>query len=153
LTLRTTGNVLLVFAKGIGSLDELTISHVLRRGARLHLSAQPISARRARAFVRDRVATPLLDSAELVASELVTNGLLHAQSPMTLGIVSGDGCVLIAVTDRSAQRPAVHQASLSAEGGRGIALVASIARQWGVQREGSGKIVWCLIESGSSGAA
>lgn len=142
-----------MFAKGIGSLDELTIPQVLRQGARLHLPAQPTSARRARAFVRDQVSTPLLDNAELVASELVTNGVLHAHSPMTLGIVTGEDCVLIAVTDRSDERPAEHEPSLSAEGGRGIALVASIARQWGVHRQGSGKIIWCLIESEPTGAA
>lgn len=136
-----------VFAKGIGALDEQTIRRVLRQGARLHLAPQPISARRARAFVRDQVATPLLDNAELVASELVTNGVLHANTPLTLGVVLGEDCVLIAVTDNSDGRASEHQPSLSAEGGRGIALVASIARQWGVQRQGSGKIIWCLIES------
>ncbi len=141
-----------MFAKGIGSLDEQTIPHVLSQGARLHLSPQPTSARRARAFVRDQVDTSLTDSAELVASELVTNGVLHANSPMTLGVVAGDHCVLIAVTDRSPRRPAEHEPSLSAEGGRGIALVASLARQWGVQRDGHGKIIWCLIESEPHGA-
>jgi anti-sigma regulatory factor (Ser/Thr protein kinase) len=142
-----------VFAKGIGSLDELTIPRVLCRGALLHLAAQPTSARRARAFVRDQVAAPLAESAELVASELVTNGVLHAQGPLTLGIVAGDDCVLIGVSDESDERPAEHEPSLSAEGGRGIALVASIARWWGVHRQESGKIIWCLIEKEPSGAA
>jgi anti-sigma regulatory factor (Ser/Thr protein kinase) len=139
-----------VFAQGIGQLDEGSIAAVLGRGPQLQLAPQPTSARKARAFVRDHVPAvdrDLRDSAELVASELVTNGVLHARTPMTLGVVTGQECVLIAVTDDSVVRPAEHEPSLSAEGGRGIALVATIARRWGVQQEGSGKIIWCLIDA------
>jgi hypothetical protein len=145
-----------VFAEGIGQLDELSIPMVLRSGPQLQLDPQPTSARQARAFVRNHVTgddQDLRDSAELVASELVTNGVLHACSTMTLGVVASETCVLIGVIDASETRPAEHQPSMSAEGGRGIALVATIARQWGVQTQDSGKIIWCLIDSESSGAA
>ncbi|BEP12926.1 hypothetical protein acdb102_12370 [Acidothermaceae bacterium B102] len=142
-----------MFAKGIGFLDEQTIRRVLTAGARLQLGAQPTSARRARAFVREQVDVRLMDNAELAASELVTNGVLHARTELTLGIVPGDECVLIAVTDDSAERPSEQEQSMSAEGGRGIALVATIARSWGVQAQDSGKIIWCLIDAEPLGVA
>jgi hypothetical protein len=139
-----------VFAEGIGVLDAASIPHVLSHGPQLHLAAVPTSARAARAFVRrhvDSADEELRDSAELLASELVTNGVLHARSELTLGVVARETCVLIAVSDHNQAQPAERAPSLSAESGRGIALVSSIARHWGVTPQAGGKIIWCLINS------
>jgi anti-sigma regulatory factor (Ser/Thr protein kinase) len=144
-----------MYAQGIGQLDELSIPSVLVGEPQLRLEPEPMSASAARAFVRrhvDAADVDLRDSAELLASELVTNGVLHARSAMTLGIVARKTCVLIAVSDNSDAVPAERQPSLSAEGGRGIALVAMIARQWGIAQQDSGKIIWCLIDSEPTGA-
>ena len=145
-----------MFAEGIGQLDELSIPRFFRSGPQLRLDPDPSSARAARAFVRrhvDSADDDLRDSAELLASELVTNGVLHARSPMTLGVVARETCVLIGVRDDNEDVPAEHHASLSDEGGRGISLVASIARRWGVTPQAHGKIIWCLIDSEPRGAA
>jgi anti-sigma regulatory factor (Ser/Thr protein kinase) len=139
-----------LFAEGIGVLDETSIPRVLRAGPQLQLAAIPTSARAARAFVRRHVGSAdeeLRDSAELLASELVTNGVLHARSALTLGVIAAESCVLIAVTDQNQDQPAERRPSLSAESGRGIALVSSIARHWGVTPQAGGKIIWCLINS------
>jgi anti-sigma regulatory factor (Ser/Thr protein kinase) len=139
-----------VFAEGIGQLDEASIPQVLSGGPQLRLHPEPTSARAARAFVRRHVASAdqeLRDSAELLASELVTNGVLHAHSDMTLGVVARETCVLIAVSDDNRAVPFERHPSLSAESGRGIALVSTIARHWGVAPQASGKIIWCLIDS------
>jgi anti-sigma regulatory factor (Ser/Thr protein kinase) len=139
-----------VFAEGIGQLDEATITQCLRTGPQVQLKADPTSARAARAFVRRHLRSAdedLRGSAELLASELVTNGMLHARSDMTLGVVARDTCVLLAVSDESTEVPAERSPSLSAEGGRGIALVSTIARCWGVASQRSGKIIWCLIDA------
>jgi anti-sigma regulatory factor (Ser/Thr protein kinase) len=144
------------FADGFGQLTELSISHALSSGHRLELSPDPHSPRAARAFVREHVPDiiDLRDTAELLVSELVTNGVLHAGTPMTLDLVARDSSVLLGVTDKRRSVPADQRPrppSLVAENGRGIALVASIARSWGVTQRADGKIVWCLIETGDDG--
>lgn len=131
-------------------LDSISIPRVLSNGPQLHLAPEPTSARAARAFVRRHVLSDdedLRDSAELLASELVTNGVLHARSDLTLGVVARETCVLIAVSDRNLSQPSERQPNLSAEGGRGIALVSTIARHWGVTPQVDGKIIWCLINA------
>ena len=77
---------------------------------------------------------------------------MHARTPMTLGIVHRDRSVLIGVSDRAAGLPSERLPSLSAEGGRGISLVATIAHTWGVVVRDSGKIIWCLIDAEPHGA-
>jgi anti-sigma regulatory factor (Ser/Thr protein kinase) len=139
-----------VFAEGIGQLDEASIPQVLSGEPQLRLGPEPTSARAARAFVRRHVESSdqeLRDSAELLASELVTNGVLHARSDLTLGVVARETCVLIAVSDGNQAVPHERHPGPSAENGRGIALVSTIARQWGVAPQASGKIIWCLIDS------
>ncbi|MDX6213918.1 MAG: hypothetical protein QOF82_3005 [Frankiales bacterium] len=139
-----------MFAEGIGQLDEASIPQVLSGEPQLHLGPEPTSARAARAFVRHHVDSSdadLRDSAELLASELVTNGVLHAHSDMTLGVVARETCVLIAVSDGNRAVPHERHAGLSAESGRGIALVSKVSRKWGVTPQASGKIIWCLIDS------
>ena len=144
------------FADGFGQLTELSVRRALSSGHRLQLSADPHSARAARAFVREHVpdVIDLRDNAELLASELVTNGVLHAGTAMTLDVVARDSSVLLGVTDHRRSLPADQRPrppSLVAENGRGIALVASIATWWGVTPQGDGKIVWCLIDTGDHG--
>jgi hypothetical protein len=145
-----------VSVEGFGQLTELSITHALESGPRLALSADPQSPRAARAFVRDHVpdVIDLRDNAELLASELVTNGVLHARTPMTLGVVARESAVLLGVSDLSHASPVDARArpSLVSENGRGIALVASIARSWGVSQQRDGKIVWCLIDVEDDGA-
>ncbi len=139
-----------MFAEGIGQLDESSIAQFMRTGPQLQLAPDPASARAARAFVRRHVDSDdedLCDSAELLASELVTNGMLHARSDMTLGVIAREHCVLLAVSDRSRSTPAERRPSLSAESGRGISMMATLASQWGVAVQASGKIIWCLINS------
>jgi anti-sigma regulatory factor (Ser/Thr protein kinase) len=144
-----------VFVEGFGQLTELSISHVLSSGPQLQLQPDPTSARAARAFVRQHVpdVVDLRDNAELLASELVTNGVLHARTAMTLGVVARDSSVLIAVSDHEVTAPQQPRPpNLAAESGRGIALVANIARSWGVAQRPDGKIIWCLIDTGDHGA-
>jgi hypothetical protein len=55
------------------------------------------------------------------------------------------------VSDASTSAPAERQPSLNAESGRGISLVATIARWWGVTKQADGKIIWCLIDASDDG--
>lgn len=85
-----------------------------------------------------------LDDAALVVSELAANAVLHAHSAFTVAVSSRGDRVRIAVSDASSAGPVLHASvSTTAPSGRGVALVAALAQNWGCDVRGeSGKVVW-----------
>jgi anti-sigma regulatory factor (Ser/Thr protein kinase) len=82
------------------------------------------------------------ETAVLLASETLTNAIMHGGAPAHMVIrVSGNG-VRVEVTDDSARAPVVAPASDEATNGRGIRLIDTLATRWGVQRHNHGKTVW-----------
>lgn len=123
--------------------DTLPWSHEIR------LPAVPLSASRARAFVCRHLVehrlTSLVDSARLVASELVTNSILHGTTPFVATLALCGNGVLLTVQDDPA-RPA-PTAPAPALLGRSQLIVDLLSRHWGVtvDRQGS-EIVWAYLE-------
>ena len=78
-------------------------------------------------------------------TELVTNAILHAQTPLQLQIETTDDLVRLRVEDSSARRPERRSYATDAVTGRGLALVDRLASSWGVDTTPSGKVVWCEI--------
>ena len=136
--------------------------------AELPLGPSPTAPAAARHFVRDTCwywrleevddpddpierawAQNLVDRAELVASELVTNGVLHTRGPVRLRLALRGERLHVAVADQSRRllRLAADPDNPDAEGGRGLAVVERLAVAWGVHHppEG-GKVVWCVLE-------
>jgi hypothetical protein len=115
------------------------------------LAAQPASVSAARRFVRRALAglgAPLVEDAALVVTELVSNAVLHASGPITLAVDRvGDGTAFrIAVGDASRVPPMIREYGTGAATGRGLNLVASVSRRWGVEHGGDGgKVVWAEI--------
>ena len=117
-------------------------------------SAVPCARGHVRAVAAEWGLQELADTAELLASELVTNAiqasamLRTAQTPVVHVWVSSDGSsMVIHVWDASAAMP-VRQASTSVddEGGRGLLLVETLSNDWGTcRRLEGGKVVWVLI--------
>ncbi|MDQ1454912.1 MAG: hypothetical protein QOH28_532 [Actinomycetota bacterium] len=99
-----------------------------------------------RTFVADVLrawgADELVDDALVVANELATNAWLHARSPFRLSITRTSAVLEIAVRDASAAWPEQRPRDPNRVGGRGIALIDSIARRWGTRDEPDGKTVW-----------
>jgi anti-sigma regulatory factor (Ser/Thr protein kinase) len=123
------------------------------RTASLRLRPEPTSARAARRFVASTLARwewhGSLDDVVLLTSELVANGVTHAVSPLTLTVTGDAGRVRVALTDQSSARPVVRSLQPEAERGRGLALVAALARRWGVERaDADGKVVWFEVSGG-----
>jgi anti-sigma regulatory factor (Ser/Thr protein kinase) len=91
----------------------------------------------------------LVDDAVLLTSELVTNAVLHAGTPLQLTCRLCGGMVEIAVTDYSpGRRVDDRQAgTIPAEGtsGRGLGLPAKLASSWGVSYTATSKTVWFRI--------
>jgi anti-sigma regulatory factor (Ser/Thr protein kinase) len=89
------------------------------------------------------------DDAELVVSELVTNAHRHAWGCgiFELEVVGRSDGVWIALADGSAIRPIVEELSVDRTSGRGMALVAALASDWGAEDRHGGKRVWVdLVE-------
>jgi anti-sigma regulatory factor (Ser/Thr protein kinase) len=85
----------------------------------------------------------------LVASELVTNAILHSRSPIELRLSRTSDRLVVAVHDGTTAVPRRLQPNLDAEHGRGLQLVSAIAEQWGVRPTEHGKSVWCEVDMGN----
>jgi anti-sigma regulatory factor (Ser/Thr protein kinase) len=122
----------------------------------LELAAYPSAVPCARGHVR-AVATEwglahLADTAELLASEMVTNAvqasgsLRTADTPIVRIIVATDReSLVIRVWDGSKEMPVRRQAWPSDQSGRGLMIIDALSTDWGACREADGKIVWAKI--------
>lgn len=118
---------------------------------RLPLPPDPASAGAARRFVRELLAKTgpypdgLLDSALVVASELVTNAVRHAAgAPLTIVVSTAPEQLRIGVEDTSTELPAVVDPYEG--GGRGMTVVEAMSSRWTVQRRPDGKVVWAVFD-------
>jgi hypothetical protein len=100
----------------------------------------------------------LADTAELLASELVTNSVqacerlrIRADLPVVpivrLWLISDRVSLAIHVWDGSDEMPVRQDGALDEEGGRGLLLVESLSKEWGAYRKAEGKVVWVMITS------
>jgi len=100
----------------------------------------------ARRFVRARLVDGAadVDTATLLVSEVVTNAILHARTPVTLTVDMADEVVRITVRDGSPARPRLHSFAPTSATGRGLQLLDRLAKRWGVDADPvtGGKIVW-----------
>ncbi|MET7284680.1 ATP-binding protein [Streptomyces sp. NPDC005573] len=95
----------------------------------------------------------LTDTAELVATELVSNAVRHTKGPAALRVRrTAEGVVWIGAWDTDPGPPAPPRPldqCTDLEDGRGLALVRACADLWGWQpsaRFGNrGKFVWCEL--------
>ncbi|MFE6490001.1 ATP-binding protein, partial [Streptomyces sp. NPDC057757] len=87
----------------------------------------------------------LTDWAELLTSELITNALVHAGSPVQLRLFC-NRVLTVEVADRESETPRIRRARSEDEGGRGIHLVNELAHRWGSRRTADGKVVWFELE-------
>jgi serine phosphatase RsbU (regulator of sigma subunit)/anti-sigma regulatory factor (Ser/Thr protein kinase) len=112
------------------------------------LASELTSARRARMLVRRRLRrwglSELIPTAELLASELVTNAVRYAQGSIALRLVR-EGGLVCEVFDDSAALPRLRHAGDEDERGRGLQVVSQLAQHWGARRTPSGKVVWCEL--------
>ncbi|MBI2708211.1 MAG: ATP-binding protein [Actinobacteria bacterium] len=111
----------------------------------------PDSARAARRFVADALARwhrdDVSETACLLTSELVTNAILHAHSPIELVVeVDDDRHLTVEVLDDDASAVVAYRASPEDVRGRGLGLVESLSDAWGVRpRRPGGKAVWFAL--------
>jgi anti-sigma regulatory factor (Ser/Thr protein kinase) len=81
----------------------------------------------------------------LVTSELAENVIAHTSDGGELHLVLTPGAVLIEMTDTSPEMPELRDPSLTSPRGRGLAIVAAIARRWGTRPRPGGKVIWAEV--------
>lgn len=114
-----------------------------------YLPCEPRSVGSIRAMLR-RLASAwaysaIVDTVELVASELATNALRHSQDHAWFSLALDDHVVRLATIDASRQKPEPRIAGPDDESGRGLALVQALCFRFGVEPLDSGKRVWAEI--------
>ena len=121
--------------------------------ASLDLPATLESPRSARRFVTDRLHGwgyhSIGPDAGLLTSELVTNAVRHGSAPYAVQVVDLHDGVVVTVEDAGHELPIRRYAAPEAEGGRGLAIVDSIAAAWGAWAiPEDGKLVWFRLAAG-----
>ncbi|MFJ8104852.1 SpoIIE family protein phosphatase [Streptomyces sp. NPDC096132] len=110
-----------------------------------YLAPHPRTAGQARRLTRRTLRLwdldSLVESTELLVSEVVANAVRFASRPITLRLLRTD-VLRCEVGDDSPVVPRMRHARLSDEGGRGLFLVDQLARRWGATRVSTGKVVW-----------
>jgi anti-sigma regulatory factor (Ser/Thr protein kinase) len=109
-------------------------------------SPHPRAAREARQFAAQTLRTLAREDLEivvaLVVTELVTNSVLHARTPLRVDLTALPDGVRVAVHDASPVRPTRRPHHRDATTGRGLQLVEALGGRWGVDMEPDGKTVW-----------
>jgi anti-sigma regulatory factor (Ser/Thr protein kinase) len=130
-----------------GTQSELAPVEVFRQ-----FGAGPDVPGAARRFVADALSdwehdSALLSDAELVLSELVTNSVIHAGSPVSVSVSPARQRVRLTVHDPSPVEPSLRFPGSLEPGGRGMYVIAATASRWGVESMPEGKIVWAELGS------
>lgn len=130
-------DIALLAARFEGILPE-TVAH-------WYMAPRPQTAGQARRLTRRTLRhwglDSLVESTELLVSEVVANAVRFASRPITLRLLCTD-VLRCEVEDDSSVVPRMRHAQLSDEGGRGLFLVDQLAERWGATRLSTGKVVW-----------
>ncbi|MFD6171289.1 SpoIIE family protein phosphatase [Streptomyces coeruleorubidus] len=109
------------------------------------LPREPRSVGRAREYARAQLISwdmePLVDTTELLVSELVTNALRYGEGEIRLRLLL-DRTLVCEVWDSGLVQPRRRRARDTDEGGRGLQLVGLLSAAWGSRRTPRGKTVW-----------
>jgi anti-sigma regulatory factor (Ser/Thr protein kinase) len=109
-----------------------------------------LGPRQARAFVASFMKAwglaDLVDRAELLTSEVVTNAVVHGHSPVYLVVEGHSSSVVVEVKDMAqTQVVAEGEEVAEADHGRGMVLVDALSDRWGWWKVEGGKVVWFAL--------
>ena len=125
---------------------------------RIELEPDPRAAGAVRRFLREQLGSwgvddDPIDSAELCASELVNNVIMHARSAFQLNVHLEQGVLTVTVRDIGRGAPEAGDSHAPVQDddsmrvfGRGLTLIDAIADRWGSDRDVSGTIAWFVLE-------
>ncbi|MFD7630618.1 ATP-binding protein [Streptomyces sp. NPDC059851] len=104
-----------------------------------------------RELMRHRCRADTTEAAELLATELVTNALVHTDRGAEVSARLAAGRLRVEVRDHAEGRPPRPYVPAADDGthGRGLMLVEALADAWGVDAAGApaaGKVVWFELD-------
>lgn len=110
----------------------------------LHLDPVPRVAGMARSFISEHAPELPPDLAHtllLLTSELVTNAVIHARTPLEVGITVSDRSIVVTVHDEDLHHE--PDRGRGREGGWGLGLVRELADDYAMEHHvGEGKTAW-----------
>ena len=117
---------------------------------RVRLTRKPAAAAEARGQVRVAIRDWKIpvdpDIAILLASDLITNAIMHgAGATITVAIRCSRGHLRIDVYDQSRSRPPGMDLPAGTDTGRGLVLVAALSTEWGSFRTPAGKAMYFTL--------
>lgn len=131
---------------------------VTGRQASVDLPFAPEAAAHGRSFVRHCAAgmdAAVVDDAELLVSEVVSNAVLHGAPAVRLTVLADETSLSVRVADGSSRLPTLRAAAApDVPYGRGLQIVELLAAAWGVEPgdDDRGKTVWFRLADSSSAA-
>ena len=136
-------------ARQAGDIERTRLMHRL---GRTDLRAVPEARHALRSLLEDWGGPGQSETAELLATELVTNALLHTDGEAVLTATVDSYSLHVEVRDFAPRIPK-PRSPIPDNGthGRGLMLVQSLADAWGVRApsgERSGKVVWFELQAG-----
>jgi anti-sigma regulatory factor (Ser/Thr protein kinase) len=145
-----------VAARASDSAEDLAMMARAAVIGSLTIPGRPDQVAAARAFITKVLgeAEPATEVAVLLASETVTNAVLHSNSrrpggTVTIIALNAGGGVRIEVTDGGSELSApVVKPDGCINGGHGLFLVQTLADQWGYLRDESTTTVWFWLLRG-----
>jgi anti-sigma regulatory factor (Ser/Thr protein kinase) len=88
----------------------------------------------------------LLEDTALIVSELVTNAIRAGCASGQIDLLIDHDYLRISVMDDAPGGVSLRQAAPEETIGRGLAIVAALARDWGVATSPLGKSVWAEVD-------
>ena len=126
-----------------------------RGRAAVRLLALPSSVGAARRLVRETLPTTaafedLVEAAQLVMSEAVTNAVVHAGTTIDVRVEFTGSGARLEVRDGSGHQPTPRDYAATAGTGRGLMLIDELTTSWGTLPHSDGKTVWFLLDLDSA---
>jgi anti-sigma regulatory factor (Ser/Thr protein kinase) len=100
------------------------------------------------AFLDERGLGEAKQDALVIASELVTNAIVHGAEPIVLEVMVLEHGLRLEVCDgdNGSSVVAVRDACEGVTTGRGLKIVDALAHRWGVEGHRGGKSVWAELD-------
>lgn len=114
------------------------------------------SPRAARQFVGSLLGHPEDEATQMalvLTSELVTNAVLHARTPVDVRVEFDAERMRVEVADGDPCIPGPLPCTTDALAGRGLFLVQELAVAWGAAAADGGKVVWFMLKKGPVSAS
>jgi anti-sigma regulatory factor (Ser/Thr protein kinase) len=132
----------------LGKVAAVKATTRLHDSVSVTLHPHPQAVATARRFVVSVLASHLdearLNDVEVIVSEVVTNGVMHAATTMELVVELRDDVAHVELVDSAPGEPLIRPET-GADGGFGLRIVSAMARRWGVRHEDDSKAVWFEI--------